>query len=934
MTISDAETPVQGEPKQFKLWITDQAYILVNETGRCVSYCAEGALGFIVQLTSRAGGRGWALKMPRLMGETHRENAYISDLMDKELKAVFMVQGDGVLRAENWGIGGPMRGQVNLRQAPEEAREWDGAIILICFERGENPRFCLIKEDANGGIKHFPPGNVDCPIKTAELLKRVTERAAAGSENWSRTVFIELGGESNAAEPDGGEKGGGEKDGDPRGTPARPAAQTAINIFDKDQALQLSPIGKTWYTCIPSVAYTWAPGTLQEAISLGRRGAWDIDKHLSLMSRLCQGLSKLHSGNMLHADLRPANITYEGDPQDPKNYVLSDYGSFAETGAREPDGRPTGGTVLGPVVGTERVSPFYAPERRAGREREAADVAVILDSGGGENIDIMLGWRSKLLDPETSTVPIDLTADLEKFDDTAPESSADRAQGARRAQVQKEAERVHSTANLLKEGDRIQIRDYIFDVVKSTDIDDKQILECKRRCWKIYHGRIVVSHDETFPLPTYFPITRTVELLQWSAATDLYSLGALSLYSVYRDDKVSRDENHQLKESSLLIEESFREMLRYLENEEYFNSIWPELEWFRRQLEEKLAEYDGKSRADFSNAQFERQDSTKPADDRQTLKGEAVALVRRLTQTVPGTRRLVEAFEFKLGPFIFFIHFVLCCLHRRSELHEPEKWEEKPFCASRAEKPSADGGASLAWKRLGRIRDLIVRYGSNLAELDTDGNDIPPFEPRPEPTLRVAIYNLTQRYDQTVNQLDEKIASLRGGLDSVKRAQTEVATLLRGGLDEAKSTHQDSVSSLGSWVGSVTVAHAESTTSLRDRLNTMKKAKVLKPKQDIESMGTLLDKNDEAVRNAIMSVNQLLAQDEHVVRKGVESVGALLGSNEEAVQTTAWQMDKLLGEAKVIVNEAGEYIDQLLNRPKKGAGAANVGQDEPERSSA
>jgi hypothetical protein len=673
----------------------------------------------------------------------------------------------------------------------------------------------------------------------------------------------------------------------------------------------------------------WAPGTLQEAISLGRRGKWDIAKHLSLMSRLCQGLSKLHSENMLHADLRPANIAYTGDPEKPNNYVLSDYGSFAETGARASDGRPTGGTVLGPVVGTERVSPFYAPERRAGREREAADVAVIWDSGGGENLDIVLGWRSKLLDPETSTVPIDPRADLEKFDDTSPEYPADGAQSVRRAQAQKEAERVHSTANLLTEGDRIQIRDYIFDVVKSTDIDDKQILECKRRCWKIYHGRIVVSHDETFPLPTYFPITRTVELLQWSAATDLYSLGALSLYSVYRDDKVSRDDNHQLKESNLLIEESFREMLRYLENEEYFNSIWPELEWFRRQLEEKLAEYDGKSREDFSNAQFKRQDSTKPADDRQTLKGEAIALVRRLTQTVPGTRRLAEAFEFKLGPFIFFIHFVLCCLHRRSELHEPEKWEEKPFCASRAEKPSADGGASLAWERLGRIRDLIVRYGSNLAELDTDRSDIPPFEPRPEPTLRVAIYNLTQRYDQTVNQFEERVASLCGWLDSAKRVLAESSASLHGGLDRAKRMHHESISSLGSWVSSVTTAHAESASSLRERLDAMKKAKVLTPRQAIESMGDLLDRSEKVTRKAILDVNMLLAQDERVIREGVESVGSLLSGNEEAVRKAIEEMDALLAEVKRVVNEASEYIAQHLNRPMKGgAGAAKIGQDE------
>jgi serine/threonine protein kinase len=108
----------------------------------------------------------------------------------------------------------------------------------------------------------------------------------------------------------------------------------------------MSPTGKTWYSCLPSVAYSWAPGTLQEAISLGKRGNWKITKQFSLMKRLCGGLYKLHSEKMLHADLRPANIEYEGDPKVPTNYVLSDYGSFAETGACASERHPTGGTVL------------------------------------------------------------------------------------------------------------------------------------------------------------------------------------------------------------------------------------------------------------------------------------------------------------------------------------------------------------------------------------------------------------------------------------------------------------------------------------------------------------------------------------------------------------------------------------------------------------
>lgn len=773
----------QGESGHHKVWISDVRYIPVDDRGHCESYCAEGALGFIVQLLpDRPGHQSWALKIPRLMGETHRENAYISDLMDKELEAVNLLRAQVLLEAHLWRGQGPLRGQIDTRQGTTEAQKWDGSIILVCFEKGQNPRFCMVKKEDDGKSVRVEPKINDCPINTVSLFDHVAACASKDKDNpWVRTVFIETEVESNDVEnindtsDDSGE---------------RSSFKAQPNIFDKDRALKISPTGKTWYTSIPSAAYDWAPGTLQEAISLGSRGPWNIDQHISLMLRLCKGLSKIHSKEKLHADLRPANIAYKDAPTEPANYYLSDYGSFAETGARGRDKNPTGETVLGPVVGTERVSPFYAPERRAGREREAADIAFLSDPGDGETFNVVLGWRSKILDENTSTVKIDLKKVMEKFENISGNTAANESTEAQSTQARKEHARDYSTASLLTEGDRIQIRDYIFDVVQAADIEDMQILRCNRGWWKIYHGRIVVSDDDSaFVAQEYFPITRTVELLQWSAATDLYSLGALSLYSVYRDDSVSRDkEKNQLKESNLQIEESFREMLRYLENVDYFNSIWPELEWFRQQLEETLLDYKDKSTEEFSKAKFHRQDSPTPSEDNQTLQQEATDLVRRITQTVPGTRRLVEAFNFRLGPFIFFIHFALCCLHRQSELRgrhselpKPKEGEEKqeekkkdkplkPFCVSRLEKPGENGGAKSAEERLEAIDYLLKENRAHLAALDSDGNKIPPFEPRPEPELRVALYNLTQQFEKTVHQFDNNILSLRGGVDSAKKA--------------------------------------------------------------------------------------------------------------------------------------------------------------------
>lgn len=563
---------------EHRLWISDQWYIPVSDSGTCEGICFEGALGFVVQLLSvERKSHRLALKIPKLMGETHRENAYISDLMEKELEAVQDIflnettNTEGLLPAQTWARGGPIRGQIETNKGSLEASEWNGAIILIHFEKGRRPRFCLVrkakgtrntsKDQAKADIVVFPPGLEDCPVKTAEMYDKLEAIAfhsgsVRGEERpWDRTVFIDLG----------------------KAFPNEPL------VMNKEDALRHSPTGQTWYTCVPSIPYWWAPGTLQEAISLGKRGGdWGIREHFSLAKRICMGIYALHGNMMLHADLRPANIVYRGDPTRPDNYYVSDYGSFAQMGrVRDSSHSPTGDTVLGPVAGTERTSPFYAPERRGGLEREAADTAIIRSNPGGATLDIVLGWRSKL-GGDTKLI----VEQAKRARNSSNETSGSMAASP-------------SGSSLLK-GDRIQIRDYIFDIVSAAEVDGKQVLECNSRSWKIFQGRIVVENTESFAQEQRLPIPRTIELQQWSAATDLYSLGALFLYSVYRSEKP------KLEEPSSRVEEKFREMLAYLEGEPYFNTVWPELEFLRGQLEQNLAEDNISSAEQFAKLPFRK----------------------------------------------------------------------------------------------------------------------------------------------------------------------------------------------------------------------------------------------------------------------------------------------------------------------------------------
>lgn len=586
-----------------------------------------------------------------------------------------------------------------------------------------------------GSLRRYPE-IASCPITEPAIYERI-KTSSREKKDWERTVFID-GGEAQAT---------GNKDN--------------LNVLSVDEALRSDSAERTWYTSLPSIMYHWAEVTLQESISLNhRRAPWDKHKHFVLIERVCRGLTTLHSRGMLHADVRPANIVFEGDASDPNNYLLSDYGSFADPGARAGDRNPDGKTVLGPVVSGERISAFYAPERRHSTEREAANRAVIYNPGS-TFLYAILGWGSDLIDPNTKE-PRDNLAEMVKEDFLKNHETAQRG-------------------NLVK-GDRIQIREYIFDVEKEWHVEDKQILKCSSRYWKIYHGRIVVESLDRFQQWDSFPISRTVELRQWQAAIDLYSLGALALYSVFYDSVYKQQDKsidnlldrsvsgNKTKENHSSLEDRFREMLGYLDSTAYFNSIWPELEWMRKELENHLASKN-LTEKDLANKEFNPYDPDIVPEKKEErfLKGAVVALVGRIAQSVPGAREVVEALDYDLGTFIFFIHFVLCCLHRQSDVNPDEGWTwmdsttNGPFAIDRLETPARDGAALKALQRIEHVSKLIEdRLLSGLKLESSDDptmdptKDIPFFDPRPTSVIRADLERTKAELDQAKTELDQR----------------------------------------------------------------------------------------------------------------------------------------------------------------------------------
>lgn len=780
----------------YPLWIDDEWYIRVDAEGRCTGKCGEGALGFIVQLSSNRDEKAvQALKIPRLVAETERENAYIGELLSQELSAVRDVFNQpgaktGLVGARD--TSGPFQTPLRIEQL-EEALEWNGALLFTRFEKGQNPYFCLVKKE---GDQPYPPKAI-IPHLTPEIyeqIRKASRTSLSTSEKhakvWSQMVFVA----QTAVDTANVTK--------EQGMPVKIYQADMLSIFNANNALSAAQTAmqKTWYTCIPSVTYDWAPNTLQEAIGRGDRGGeWSIDEHLVLVEQVCKGIKVLHNKGMLHADIRPANIVYLGNAHDPSNYALSDYGSFAYSNARplQADNLSSDSTVTGPVVEGERVSPFYAPERGSSREREIADMTLVVSPGSSPYCYVLVGWQSEFIElgllDEVARPKMDANQYLEFI-------------LQRRNQYGSE-----TFEHSLGTGDRVQLRDYVFELTAEEEVlGNILVFQCDQKFWTVYHGRIAIYENIARQSCFAFPIPRIIELPQWSAATDIFSLGVLCLYSVYAEllthqpavlsseSDPTQIEGHDAstgtdadlkteigvlatpvafgnqrpeqtpttqtnsKNSTVKLDEDFEIMLKYLADKSLFNAVWPQLEWLRKQIEEKLDEQErqhwtAETLANHSYEPREELESAKTAPDlpiitstqsqERTLQSEAVKVISQITSTVPGLEHLLrplsqkpgDTSEYQLGPFIFFLHFVLCCLHRQNSMDDRQrKWVEDgwmmvPFCKDRHDQP-ANGAADKALDRLMKIRSIIKAGG--LKGLTTEKNKIAQFDLRPENAIR------------------------------------------------------------------------------------------------------------------------------------------------------------------------------------------------------
>lgn len=658
--VKEEAKPETKKNQKLKLYIDEKWYIPIDENGYCNGTCYEGALGVVIQLKNDRGGV-YALKIPRLLADTLKENAYICELLNEEEKNVteiFTTQDDigrdGLLRGALLSEKIIQKPVQTLNSKSEEARNQNGQIIAVQYNKGKMPRFCGIKQNEAGEIEFYPRTiTVDeLPVSENKDYEKLKKSAMDGRSPWQKTIVLY--------------------------EPSR--NRRTINYLDILEFLKEDgPFNKLWYVGIPSIVYEWGNSTLSEVIMNHKNNEWKLVDYLELTKTIMEGLNSLHHRNVIHSDLRPANIMHIGSRNNPKNYKLIDYGSFNKhdfgivEGNKVDDDKHS--KILGPTLSKERISPFYAPERRADIERENADTAVFLNDKEDNTIRILLGWRSGLLDEEH--VKAETLKSMQEF--TYP-SQRDL--------------NPHYDSSLLIPGDKIQIREFIFQIedVGITEDGNKMLL-CSKNYWKIFHGKIITSVKQNLQDGEWMSIPRTKELRQWSFSTDIYGVGAMFFYSLFFGE-LDKDEYRT-------AENQFSEMLTELDSIPFFKNMWVDLAPLCAQID-KFYEDDTDKMA-IEEFMFNPEDYLHFAKDmekaniqKKSFLEYAKYITFLITYSVKETRKILNLLNYNYIYFIYVIHFGLCCLHRRVSLmaEGEENFNEEdmvksdkrivyPFCKNR-----------------------------------------------------------------------------------------------------------------------------------------------------------------------------------------------------------------------------------------------------------
>ena len=818
----------------YRVYLSAEWYVLVDDQGMVVSSCAEGALGYIVQLYSSDAVmppvRG-ALKIPRMRADTLEENAYVCQILAGEAIAVFKAlsgqRREGLIPTETTRTAHFLRDPRSLlRCSEEQAREQNDCIPFIHFGKDQRLRICNVKfePDSPGGspvLRVFPPTmQSQLSFLSYEDWRCFQEASGPDSDSRHHSYYFVGSPPSHAAERS-----------------LQGGSQGSSCMGHLDQMLDPERPEDIWYAHLPSVLFQWADGTLQRTLSIGAHSQWRLKEHYVLLEQVVKGLHTLHSKGIIHADVRPANVMAVGDLSKADHYMLSDYGSFTNDQASA-GGAGSGFTTM-PGVTRHRTSVFYARERRAGVEQENADVALIIgEPPGPESAGlyfVRLGWKAEVIDPKSGRVYPEVIRDMEKVLQSM----------IRRGEAGGGIDPVVSRGDTwrLTSGDQIRLRDYVFKLVDSRDEEREILLHdkpatlhcqdflCDSRYTRVLLEKLAVRGNEFLfgVLPCAAPrsdesvlvldLPRWVEIRQSSVASDLYSVGVMALYTVYTCARLnlSKSNRDSQPEGSLEgtvappssampdeIEERIAKLVRRLEDEKNFNELWLNLTRACTLLESALRA--GRSVDSLLQEPVESDGIESGPHAITRVKDFIESVVESLCDHAEELREIQE-WSKNSAYFLLFVHFVLSCMHRRAHLdgHRMDQLRRRiaaggsevlgseillyPFCEDRCER-SQSGSEPIAKRVLGRLTRLLSYFDQKIffrelhARLQPNTNG--PLAANGEVAgLQLQIRSLRSEKDYFVKELRRRDEELR----ALQQRNNERVALLQHQHQEALGSH-------------------------------------------------------------------------------------------------------------------------------------------------
>jgi len=394
-----------------------------------------------------------------------------------------------------------------------------------------------------------------------------------------------------------------------------------------------------WWFNLPIAGYPWMSADLERLLTgyldeenktefKGLDG-WPLDSWMELIQNLAKGLIYLHQKGGVHGDIRPANImanVYEDRNLMPDQFKWIDVGVANDDFSEFSDDKKM--SITHAPLGDERKTPFYARERNEVIDLEDADIINIKKSETG--IVLSFSWRRRTTDDHA--VPLKI-----------------REKGYPIRELGK-----------LRAGDRIQVREFLFDVkaVDEAEIKISNVYEIGFGCLLIH--KTGGDLDNLVRRLNGAPISKYRIYKQWSQATDIYGFGVVILYLFYMrglyflksgskpaGNKEAQPNIGELSFNRLRREKTFEEFIKLLKSRSF-------LEIFSQYL--------------ISN-EIEEPENIWQLVEEQQIRDKLSDISEILMELDPTSGLILYgASSYRL--FTQIIYLCLCCLWRKDEVEE------------------------------------------------------------------------------------------------------------------------------------------------------------------------------------------------------------------------------------------------------------------------